>query len=1035
MEPIEILKNNIKILQDQYYKKLIPIRNITLAKNKKVDYQDKNIINDFWKNREVKLSTKYLIDLIDNKNIVGFGIPTGIDNKIIVIDYDNKETTNKDFLNKLHSENTLTISTPSGGFHFLFKYNELFKKNARGIFNNVDIRTNGGLIFHGIREDGLYNIFNNEKIKPLNNALINELLTNIKTENIITKVRKSNKGINPKTYDIADEEIIKLLEYLPNEFLEDFNSWFKITHILNKIGKYDIWNDWSKKSKDKYNETKNKIIWEELKPDEIYNNDLQYLFWLVKFHNEDINIKKIDKIYKEYEEISPQNLKDAKYICKDFLNADIIDVNKKLNLIRSATATAKTTTTIKFTKQQQKINPSIKIYSITHLITIADDHYNKFNDKNINICHYKDISGDFLTDEYIDDYKYSGCVIVINSILKISTLDFSNSIIYLDEINAIIESLLNSSVIKNRREIINVFIDILNKAKVIIATDATISDVTFEFLNKALNNNSLNFVINTYKNGNETPTHFIEDFNIIEDLIKQDLNNNDTFMGCFNSKRKTDDLNAFILSINPSYKEKVLKYTSASGEKIKNVNEEWEGNVSLFSPSIVQGLDYNPPNPLNTYCFVFGDTTLNPIQISQQIARNRNPKNIYIYIEGCENRLYYKDGISQIKKEYSNINKINNTIYNELLNTKTEGLRTVKEENELTELFYKYKYNEDILKSSFKYNLKTILKNKGCKIIDDLLYTKIIKSKQEKTNEKEKIAKYKEDEINKKFDDYLNNRLKKTDKYKCLLDDRIKLLKLTNNNILDDYDREIITTYKEILNNDTLFKAFINIVFYLCNNTESNNKKIIKRTDEDFSHHTFKEIQTYIKTYKYILLKYTPKINPYYFSYDEIEYLDSNIDLSDDDFNIIKSLTKTTRPKPKTTIEFLRLIKIIAKKIFNNIITQTNKTIRINKEVKKYNKICFNEYAFYKALYHIKIFNKNALICPYIKALINNEIFDNIDNKTIEINDLLLSDDEKSINSTETEDAKSTTEDNSNKCSLLPYEKINIDILINDVNK
>ncbi len=41
---------------------------------------------------------------------------------------------------------TLTISTPSGGYHFLFKYNELLKKNALGIFNNVDIRGNRGLI-------------------------------------------------------------------------------------------------------------------------------------------------------------------------------------------------------------------------------------------------------------------------------------------------------------------------------------------------------------------------------------------------------------------------------------------------------------------------------------------------------------------------------------------------------------------------------------------------------------------------------------------------------------------------------------------------------------------------------------------------------------------------------------------------------------------------------------------------------------------------------------------------------------------------
>jgi len=124
MEYIEGLKANIKILQDQYNKKLIPIRAITINNNKKEYYQDKNNINEFWRTKEIRFSTTYLLNLIENKSIVGFGIATGKDNNIIVIDWDNKETTNKDFINKLHQQNTLTISTPSGGFHFIFKFNK-----------------------------------------------------------------------------------------------------------------------------------------------------------------------------------------------------------------------------------------------------------------------------------------------------------------------------------------------------------------------------------------------------------------------------------------------------------------------------------------------------------------------------------------------------------------------------------------------------------------------------------------------------------------------------------------------------------------------------------------------------------------------------------------------------------------------------------------------------------------------------------------------------------------------------------------------
>jgi len=132
-------------------------------------------------------------------------------------------------------------------------------------------------------------------------------------------------------------------------------------------------------------------------------------------------------------------------------------------LIKSPTGSAKTTTAINYTKNERLNNPNIKIYSITHLITIADDHYNRFNEAGLKIFHYKEILGDFVSDDLNNDYDYCGGVVVVNSLMKFSLLDFSNSIIYLDEINAIIESLLNSSVIRNRREIVNEFISILNK--------------------------------------------------------------------------------------------------------------------------------------------------------------------------------------------------------------------------------------------------------------------------------------------------------------------------------------------------------------------------------------------------------------------------------------------------------------------------------------------------------------------------------------------------------------------------------------------
>ena len=82
---------------------------------------------------------------------------------------------------------------------------------------------------------------------------------------------------------------------------------------------------------------------------------------------------------------------------------------------------------------------------------------------------------------------------------------------------------------------------------------------------------------------------------------------------------------------------------------------------------------------------------------------------------------------------------------------------------------------------------------------------------------RDKTRQIKEEEINIKFDNYINNRLTKTDKYKCLLDEKIKVLRIFDKipNSFNKQDQELLKPYKEILNNETLFKSFINIIYYL----------------------------------------------------------------------------------------------------------------------------------------------------------------------------------------------------------------------------
>jgi hypothetical protein len=1026
------LKETIKILLENRIK-IIPLKEIKDGKNNKTDYG--NNLQQFWNdlNNNIEYSENRIFKQIED-GVIGFGIPTGYYNNLIVIDIDNKEPSNKNISNKLiddlHKLNTLTIKTPNG-FHFYLKYNENLKKNRKGILNHIDIRGNRGLVFNGIRNDGSYTIYKKETIKKLTDDIIYRILDNIPIETNNDKNLKGTKRKEEKyKYDLTDNDLYELLKILPDEYYNDFKKWYRITGILERLNKIDIWDKWSSQSKF-YNRKNNLNIWKEVNSKDFYENNLNALLFLIKYHSPNKKIKPIEKVFGEYNELSNDYYERALKINIRHLDVSIFSDSSKLFIIKSNTNTGKTTLTINYMNEINKYGIYKKrVISITHLKSIADDHYKRFE----NIIYYENIKG-IIDNEILEDYN--GITICINSILKLelTEIELDNYIIYLDEATAIIETLLSSTTIKNRNEIIGKFIYLLKNSKCIIATDATITNELIEFLETIIGTSQI--IINEYKNYTNYDAYFIYDYEKIKTLILEDIKNNNRFMICGNSKSRIIDIFTLVERIKKEYslefQNNTKLYTSTDGDTIKNINEEWFNQDILFSPRIVQGVDFNPTTKYNVYSFVVGNGTINPIQVSQQIARCRNPLNTYINIEGCKNKSVFYGDVEKIKSyykkidtTYNNLNKKiidlynndNSLIYNSLLNTITTNKGIIKTDNFISNLFYKYRANEDILRSSFIYHLKKILEKKGYRINDELL-TEIIKiDRKEQIKETKLNNECKMDKQIKLFNDWINGKLDKTNKTNETYNKRIELL-----NLDIEKDKEIIIENFKLITEDKTFKQFITIGFYLCKNSQNVNKTLSqnKVLNPIFSIH--KNDDNLIKSYKELLIKYYPEINPYYFSYNEFDYINKPSKITEEEYFNIKCLTDTNKTQPNNQIEDLKLLTLLAKRIYGeNIIHtfQTTKTYKIisNDDKKRLhtNIIIFDYNSFHKKLKLVENYIK-VHTCPYLL-----EYFKTDDYKNYIITN--NNDDDKSVSSTKS--IKSVD------IPLSPYN-VDIEILKNNV--
>ena len=157
------------------------------------------------------------------------GIPTGDVNNIIVLDIDVKDdglTEWQTYITEHEEPLTLTVKTPSGGYHYYFKNssdNELIKylttrTKYRGV--GIDIRNNGGYVLAppSIINNVVYEVVNETPLIEVPTSLLTWLLTGI-TKDVKKVITKQNPKTTTDTYihDITDEETMNILNLLPKK--------------------------------------------------------------------------------------------------------------------------------------------------------------------------------------------------------------------------------------------------------------------------------------------------------------------------------------------------------------------------------------------------------------------------------------------------------------------------------------------------------------------------------------------------------------------------------------------------------------------------------------------------------------------------------------------------------------------------------------------------------------------------------------------------------------------------------------------------
>jgi hypothetical protein len=471
--------------------------------------------------------------------------------------------------------------------------------------------------------------------------------------------------------------------------------------------------------------------------------------------------------------------------------------NKNYNIVlKSDTGTGKTTAFSQYIRDTGK-----KFISIGSRIAMCDAQTSSFDKFNLDIVQYNQFYGDFTDDMNI--------IIMLDSIRRIEKLNVSDKVLYLDELSFLIDHMLTSDTMNEKRMFVfRRFIKLCKEAKQIIATDADINDMCHVFLDKI----GINYKYhkNDYLNCKDIIASEVETYDIMIHKIKKCKR----FLVCCDSKTVAQGLSKKLN--DPS----VIVF---DGDYKKPINIEKYDKV-IISPKVITGVDSTKKR--NVFC-IYKEHTIDPQHMVQQINRCRN-------IE----KLYYHFPNKKVKKaQYKNIDDV----YNEIDDIdKVYMFKEFASEFEymlFRKLYGMLIYNKDCAQTNKFLHFKNLLKDRGFKD-DDKYYA----NPNEKMTTRKELIKEKIENID--IDNYKWTLDKKGNMCKPKIqNDMIDILNIPDdklnehiNIIFDEYERRKHFDYCTFFFKDNLEKQLNNMAEFNSRKLTGNKGKMftLKKICETF---------------------------------------------------------------------------------------------------------------------------------------------------------------------------------------------------------
>lgn len=692
-------------------------------------------------------------------------------------------------------------------------------------------------------------LYKDQKVHRIINNF--EVDIKFKKEYFLKNAIKRNNKLNNFFYLFTDLELNKLLkmvEKIDLKEINNYNSWLLITYsfidLHNNIDKkyqqkvYDIWEDLCRRGLN-YNKSENKKYFFSLELDYINANYIPIVI------NSKFRFKKVIK----YDYIKPQfNDYDIDKLNCRFIAQDIYDKihDKDVIAIKSPPGTGKTTLLNKIFNIEQIDNKNVNnfkhpIISITSRKNLAEKHAN-----DLGVFYYKN------DEVYLFDVDK--VAITVNSLIKINEEKFKDCYLILDETSKILNYFKSDILNGIRYDVYEIFCTIIKNAKKIILLDADLAEIDLKTIMNIRNKKSSYYLaINEYKTKKNINAYFYDNPHIVAEMLINDFINKVPFICALDSltrlkqivneiKKKAIDMNI----INQI--DKLLKvYSSEQDDNTIDINIIRKRLAVFYSPIIIYGIDFNSDIPRKVYVFTF-KKILTPCEVNQQMQRERNQKEIHIFINQNVGYLKYETSEHFKKNVQNRISKYNETI-NEIMEINNISTLDDHKDDNLKKIFndmyVESTFIEETTKIHMEYYLKNILQDMGYNLID----------KKDSTNFKLENNKQFNDKNNIVDDFQMDKEVNSKTKDKIIR--RMEIMNIKKDQ-LNDFNKDIIL-------NDTKFNDYLNLKRYLNNKIDD---KIIENNKNELDECGSNNIYLKLREFKKIVTVLGIK-NDIEFNYDK----------------------------------------------------------------------------------------------------------------------------------------------------------------------